>query len=82
MNMIEQTPPANPQRPAMSATSPMHERHPLQCPACGQGALYGKYLKVVDRCGTCGEELHHQRADDAPPYFTMIITGHVDRRRL
>jgi uncharacterized protein (DUF983 family) len=48
-----------------------------KCPACGQGALYGKYLKVVDSCGTCGTELHHQRADDAPPYFTMIITGHV-----
>lgn len=48
-----------------------------KCPACGQGNLYGSYLKVVDRCAACGEELHHQRADDAPPYFTMIITGHV-----
>jgi uncharacterized protein (DUF983 family) len=46
------------------------------CPACGKGRLYGKYLKVVDACAACGEELHHHRADDAPPYFTMLIAGH------
>lgn len=48
-----------------------------KCPACGQGALYYQYLKVNDACPSCGEELHHHRADDAPPYFTMLITGHV-----
>ncbi len=47
------------------------------CPACGRGSLYGRYLKVVDRCGVCGEELYHHRADDAPPYFTILIVGHV-----
>lgn len=47
------------------------------CPSCGEGALYRKYLKVADRCPSCGEELFHQRADDAPPYFTMVIVGHV-----
>jgi uncharacterized protein (DUF983 family) len=48
-----------------------------RCPACGKGKLYRKYLKVVDHCGACGEALHHHRADDAPPYFTMLIVGHV-----
>ena len=48
-----------------------------RCPACGKGALYGKFLKVAEACPACGEELHHQRADDAPPYFTMVIVGHV-----
>lgn len=47
------------------------------CPACAKGAMYGRYLKVNDACPSCGEDLHHQRADDAPPYFTMFITGHV-----
>ena len=28
-------------------------------------------------CDVCGTDLHHQRADDAPPYFTMLIVGHV-----
>lgn len=48
-----------------------------KCPSCGQGSLYHKYLKVSDSCPHCSEELFHQRADDAPPYFTMTITGHV-----
>lgn len=48
-----------------------------KCPACGTGAMYSSYLKVNDACPSCGEELHHQRADDAPPYFTMTITGHI-----
>lgn len=47
------------------------------CPACGQGDLYRAYLKVNDACPACHEELHHHRADDAPPYFTMLVTGHV-----
>jgi uncharacterized protein (DUF983 family) len=48
-----------------------------RCPACGHGKLYRGYLKVVDRCASCGTELHHHRADDAPPYFTMFIVGHI-----
>lgn len=47
------------------------------CPSCGTGRLYGAYLKVNDTCGDCGQELHHQRADDAPPYFTMFIVSHI-----
>lgn len=47
------------------------------CPACGQGPLFSSYLKVADTCASCGEELHHHRADDAPPYFTMFIVGHI-----
>jgi uncharacterized protein (DUF983 family) len=47
------------------------------CPSCGEGRLYGRFLKVNDACPSCGEALHHQRADDAPAYFTVLITGHV-----
>ncbi len=47
-----------------------------RCPNCGEGKLYASYLKVVDSCAVCGEELHHHRADDAPPYFTIFIVGH------
>jgi uncharacterized protein (DUF983 family) len=49
----------------------------LVCPACGKGPLFRQYLKVADRCPACGEELHHHRADDAPPYFTIMIVGHI-----
>jgi uncharacterized protein (DUF983 family) len=48
-----------------------------KCPACGEGHLYRAYLKVADTCDHCGEELHHQRADDAPAYFTISIVGHI-----
>jgi len=48
-----------------------------RCPACGQGAMFNGYLKVVHDCAVCGTELHHHRADDAPPYFTMLIVGHI-----
>jgi uncharacterized protein (DUF983 family) len=48
-----------------------------RCPNCGQGRLFRAYLKVFDRCTVCGTELFHQRADDAPPYFVILITGHI-----
>ncbi len=48
-----------------------------RCPNCGQGKLFRAFLKVADRCAVCGTELFHQRADDAPPYFVILITGHI-----
>ncbi|KIT16914.1 hypothetical protein jaqu_14130 [Jannaschia aquimarina] len=35
------------------------------------------YLKVRDECPQCGEALHHHRADDGPPYLTLLIVGHI-----
>jgi uncharacterized protein (DUF983 family) len=49
----------------------------FRCPNCGAKSLFTSYLRVADECAACGEELHHQRADDAPPYFTIVIVGHV-----
>lgn len=73
---------------AMSAMQPVEARprawrqallrgSRMRCPACAQGSLYGRFLKVRDDCAVCGLALHHHRADDAPPYFTMLILGHV-----
>ena len=47
------------------------------CPACCGGRLYRAYLKVEDACPTCREALYHHRADDAPPYFTILIVAHI-----
>ena len=47
------------------------------CPACGVGRLYRRYLKTEDVCRHCDTALHHHRADDAPPYFTILILGHI-----
>lgn len=48
-----------------------------RCPACGTGAMFEGYLKVRAACPTCGEALHHHRADDGPAYLTILIVGHL-----
>lgn len=49
----------------------------LRCPNCGQGSLMASYLKVNHSCSVCGTDFSHQKADDAPPYFTILIVGHI-----
>ena len=48
-----------------------------RCPACGEGRLFASFLKPVDACSVCGEEMHHHRADDLPPYLVITIVGHL-----
>jgi uncharacterized protein (DUF983 family) len=48
-----------------------------RCPNCGKGKLFRAYLKVNETCPVCGEELFHHRADDLPPYLSIVIVGHV-----
>ncbi len=47
------------------------------CPACNRGRLFGRFLKVVDHCESCGTEFHHHRADDLPPYLVIFVVGHA-----
>jgi uncharacterized protein (DUF983 family) len=49
----------------------------MRCPHCGTGRLFGRFLKVVDRCSVCGEDLSHQRADDFPAYIVIFVVGHT-----
>ncbi len=48
-----------------------------RCPCCGQGKLFNGYLRLADECSHCHTPLGRIRADDAPPYFTILIVGHV-----
>ena len=48
-----------------------------RCPACGQTHLFNGFLKVAPECSNCGAPLGLARADDAPPYFTILIVGHI-----
>jgi uncharacterized protein (DUF983 family) len=48
-----------------------------RCPSCGRGRMFRAFLKVADHCPACSEALHHQRADDAPAYFVILIVGHI-----
>ncbi len=48
-----------------------------RCPACGEGRLFDKFLKVRNECPNCGEQLHHHRADDFPAYLVIAIVGQI-----
>jgi uncharacterized protein (DUF983 family) len=48
-----------------------------RCPRCGEGKLFRRYLKIVDHCAECGEPYGHLRTDDAAPWLTILIVGHV-----
>jgi uncharacterized protein (DUF983 family) len=49
----------------------------MRCPHCGQGTLFGRFLKVADYCPKCDAELFHHRADDFPAYLVIAAVGHV-----
>ena len=63
--------------PARDAWSAMLRGLRGRCPNCGEGRMFRAFLKVADHCPACGEALHHQRADDAPAYFVIMIVGHI-----
>ncbi|MCT4655369.1 MAG: DUF983 domain-containing protein [Cohaesibacter sp.] len=65
---------SNPPRPVWPA---MVTGARCRCPNCQKGKLFSGFLKVSDKCAECGEDYSHQRADDAPPYFTIFIVGHI-----
>jgi len=48
-----------------------------RCPRCGQGRLLQHYIKLVDRCSVCGEPYGHFRTDDAAPWLTILVVGHM-----
>ena len=48
-----------------------------RCPRCGEAKLFGKFLKPVAICSQCHQDWTHHRADDMPPYISILITGHV-----
>jgi uncharacterized protein (DUF983 family) len=48
-----------------------------RCPVCGEGKVFAGYLRVVGTCAHCGAPLGRLRADDAPPYFTIFLVGHL-----
>lgn len=47
------------------------------CPACKNGQIFGRYLKVQPSCEACGHDLAQYPADDGPAYFTILLVGHL-----
>jgi uncharacterized protein (DUF983 family) len=48
-----------------------------RCPVCGQATLFNGYLRVRVACPHCAAPLGRVRADDVPPYFTILVVGHI-----
>lgn len=48
-----------------------------RCPACGGSAIFSGYLKTIEACPSCGLAVGEFRSDDAPPYFTIFLVGHI-----
>ena len=47
------------------------------CPRCGAGGMFRGYLSVSAKCQRCGLDFETIRSDDIPPYFTVLIVGHL-----
>ncbi len=48
-----------------------------KCPRCGETRLFASFLKAPETCSSCRHALGAIRADDFPPYLTMVIVGHI-----
>ena len=48
-----------------------------RCPRCGRAPLFARYLKRVEVCPVCGTRFGHIRADDAAPWLTILLVGHI-----
>lgn len=75
--MSEWTNRAAPMRDARSWKQAMARGFSCRCPACGEGKLFGRFLKVAPQCEVCGTGFSGHRADDLPPYVTIMIVGHI-----
>ncbi|MEM5517336.1 DUF983 domain-containing protein [Henriciella sp. AS95] len=47
-----------------------------RCPRCGEGQLFSGYLRQTPSCSSCGLKTGDIRADDGPPWLTLLIVGH------
>jgi uncharacterized protein (DUF983 family) len=48
-----------------------------RCPNCGEGQMFARFLKATPACTSCDTDLSVHRADDMPPYVTIMIVGHI-----
>jgi len=39
--------------------------------------MFNGFLRIIPECPVCHAPLGLARADDAPPYFTIVAVGHI-----
>lgn len=62
---------------ALTITDSLFNGAALTCPRCGEGRLFHRYLKRVDACPHCGENLYGLDADDGPAWLTIVLSTHA-----
>lgn len=62
---------------SISALETMWRGFRRLCPRCGEGRMFAGYLSVRETCDVCKMAFEALRSDDAPPYFTLFIVGHL-----
>ncbi len=48
-----------------------------RCPVCSEGSLFCGFLKVCERCASCGADLSRADSGDGPVVFILLIVGAV-----
>ena len=48
-----------------------------RCPRCNEAGIFAGYLKLRSQCLHCRTEFSSYPTDDAPPYFTILVVGHI-----
>lgn len=48
-----------------------------RCPRCGKGPVFCGFLKVCERCATCGLDLSKADSGDGPVVFILLIVGAI-----
>ncbi|MBN8941380.1 MAG: DUF983 domain-containing protein [Rhizobiales bacterium] len=77
VQILHGSPVAETSRPERNLWTALKRGALCRCPNCGKGRMFSSYLKVAPHCDSCGEALYHHRADDAPPYLTIMVVGHI-----
>jgi uncharacterized protein (DUF983 family) len=47
------------------------------CPRCGDGRLFGGFVKVAPRCEACGLDFSFADAGDGPAVFVALFGGFI-----
>jgi uncharacterized protein (DUF983 family) len=45
------------------------------CPRCGKGRMFRKWLKLQDKCPSCGLDYGFAAPDDGPAFFSLCIVA-------
>lgn len=46
-----------------------------RCPECGEGKMFRSWLKLADRCDSCGLDFRFAAPDDGPAFFSQCFVA-------